>query len=150
MRACGSALCLVVGLACAVQAQSQPSPDVVFWSSHVSSPVILASPHTTVDTHGWPGTGQAKPCSMASHVPVHPSPAVLDTCRHRLREKEFLAKHGFPVAPYRAVRAPALAIYAVIDAVSQLEPWQRTDRAHAAGLQEAIRGSEFVQGGKGL
>jgi pimeloyl-ACP methyl ester carboxylesterase len=45
---------------------------------------------------------------------------------------------------YRAVRAPALAIYAVIDAVSQLEPWQRADRAHAAGLQEAIRGSEFV------
>src|SRR2546423_5851417 len=38
-------------------------------------------------------------------VPVHPSPQVLDTCRHRLREKEFLAKHGFPVAPYRAVRA---------------------------------------------
>jgi non-heme chloroperoxidase len=45
---------------------------------------------------------------------------------------------------YRAVRTPALGIYAVIDAVSQLEPWQRTDRAHAAGLQEAIRGSEFV------
>jgi 5-(carboxyamino)imidazole ribonucleotide synthase len=38
-------------------------------------------------------------------VPVHPSPAVLDTCRHRLREKEFLSKHGFPVAPHRAVRA---------------------------------------------
>jgi pimeloyl-ACP methyl ester carboxylesterase len=46
--------------------------------------------------------------------------------------------------PYRAVRAPALAIYAVIDAISQLEPWQRADRAHAAGLREAIRGSEFV------
>jgi non-heme chloroperoxidase len=45
---------------------------------------------------------------------------------------------------YRSVRAPALAIYAVIDAVSQLEPWQRSDRAHVAGLQEVIRGSEFV------
>ena len=45
---------------------------------------------------------------------------------------------------YRAVRAPALAIYAVIDAVSQLEPWQRADRDHAAGLQEAIRGGELV------
>jgi hypothetical protein len=42
------------------------------------------------------------------------------------------------------VRAPALAIYAVIDAVSQLEPWQRADRAHASGLQEEIRGSELV------
>src|SRR6185436_17101288 len=28
--------------------------------------------------------------------PVHPSPQVLDICRHRLREKEFLSKHGFP------------------------------------------------------
>ncbi len=36
--------------------------------------------------------------------PVRPSPFVLETTRHRLREKEFLAKNGFPVAPYRAVR----------------------------------------------
>jgi pimeloyl-ACP methyl ester carboxylesterase len=42
------------------------------------------------------------------------------------------------------VRAPALAVYAVTDAVSQLEPWQRNDRAHATGLLEAIRGNEFV------
>jgi 5-(carboxyamino)imidazole ribonucleotide synthase len=36
--------------------------------------------------------------------PVHPSPFVLDTCRHRLREKDFLSRKGFPVAPYRPVR----------------------------------------------
>lgn len=36
--------------------------------------------------------------------PVRPSPFVLETTRHRLREKDFLSKHGFPVAPYRAVR----------------------------------------------
>ncbi|GIW75127.1 MAG: N5-carboxyaminoimidazole ribonucleotide synthase [Phycisphaerae bacterium] len=36
--------------------------------------------------------------------PVHPSPFVLDTTRHRLKEKDFLSSHGFPVAPYRAVR----------------------------------------------
>jgi 5-(carboxyamino)imidazole ribonucleotide synthase len=35
--------------------------------------------------------------------PVHPSPFVLDTTRHRLREKTFLAQNGFPVAPFRAV-----------------------------------------------
>ncbi len=46
---------------------------------------------------------------------------------------------------YRAVRAPALAIYAVADTVTQLEPWQRSDRAHVAGLQEAIRGTEYVE-----
>ena len=46
---------------------------------------------------------------------------------------------------YRAVKAPALAVYAVVDTVTQLEPWQRTDREHAAGLQEVIRGTEFVE-----
>jgi len=51
---------------------------------------------------------------------------------------------GVERPPYRAVRAPALAIYAVIDSVSQLEPWQRTDREHVNGLQEMIRGTEFV------
>jgi 5-(carboxyamino)imidazole ribonucleotide synthase len=35
--------------------------------------------------------------------PVFPSPFVLQTTRHRLREKEFLSTHGFPVAPYRRV-----------------------------------------------
>ncbi len=38
-------------------------------------------------------------------VPVHPSPFVLDTCRHREREKNFLSKRGFPVAPYRVVKS---------------------------------------------
>lgn len=46
---------------------------------------------------------------------------------------------------YRAVRAPALAIYALADSVSQLEPWQRSDREHAAGLQEVIRGTTLVE-----
>jgi pimeloyl-ACP methyl ester carboxylesterase len=46
---------------------------------------------------------------------------------------------------YRSVRAPALAIYAVTDTVSQLEPWQRTDRAHAADWQDFIRLSAPVE-----
>jgi pimeloyl-ACP methyl ester carboxylesterase len=46
---------------------------------------------------------------------------------------------------YRDVRAPALAIYAVTDTVTQLEPWQRADREHVAGLMELIRGTEFVE-----
>src|SRR2546423_12158141 len=36
--------------------------------------------------------------------PVHPSPHVLDTCRHRLHEKDFLSRNGFPVTTYRAAR----------------------------------------------
>lgn len=45
---------------------------------------------------------------------------------------------------YRAIRAPALAIYAVTDSVSQLEPWQRLDTAHFAGLDSLVRGSEIA------
>src|SRR5262245_18965475 len=35
--------------------------------------------------------------------PVHPSPFVLDTCRHRLREKTFLREHGFTVTEFQEV-----------------------------------------------
>ena len=40
---------------------------------------------------------------VAEIAPVFPAPLVLDTTRHRLREKTFLSTHGFPVAPYRSV-----------------------------------------------
>jgi len=36
--------------------------------------------------------------------PVHPSPFVLETTRHRLREKNFLRDNGFPVADFVEVR----------------------------------------------
>ncbi len=45
---------------------------------------------------------------------------------------------------YRAVRAPALAIYAVTDRVSQTEPWQRADTARAAALQSVLDASGRV------
>src|SRR3954463_5654840 len=41
--------------------------------------------------------------TIARERPVHPSPEVLDICRHRLHEKDFLSGRGFPVAPYRRV-----------------------------------------------
>jgi 5-(carboxyamino)imidazole ribonucleotide synthase len=40
---------------------------------------------------------------IAEERPVHPSPDVLHTCRHRLREKEFLSGAGFPVARHRPI-----------------------------------------------
>ena len=43
--------------------------------------------------------------AIAELKPVHPSPHALDICRHRVREKEFLASSGFPVAKHRAVRS---------------------------------------------
>jgi non-heme chloroperoxidase len=47
--------------------------------------------------------------------------------------------------PYRQIRAPALAIYAVIDSVSQLEPWQRLDQEHAAAIQNVVRLTESME-----
>ena len=45
--------------------------------------------------------------AVAEHVCVQPSGAVLHTTQHRLREKTFLARGGFPVTPFRPVSSPA-------------------------------------------
>lgn len=42
--------------------------------------------------------------AAAKHAIVRPDGRVLHTTQHRLREKEFLSKNGFPVTPFRAVR----------------------------------------------
>jgi 5-(carboxyamino)imidazole ribonucleotide synthase len=42
--------------------------------------------------------------AIAELKPVHPAPEVLHICRQRLREKDFLSGHRFPVAPYRAIQ----------------------------------------------
>lgn len=44
---------------------------------------------------------------IAETTPVRPAPDVLHVCRHRLREKDYLSGHGFPVAAYRPVRNAA-------------------------------------------
>jgi 5-(carboxyamino)imidazole ribonucleotide synthase len=44
--------------------------------------------------------------AVARQVPVRPSGAVLHTAQHRLREKTFLARGGFPVTPFRPVSSP--------------------------------------------
>lgn len=46
----------------------------------------------------------ATAAAAAEHAPVRPAGAVLHTTQNRLREKTFLASHGFPVTPFRAVR----------------------------------------------
>ncbi len=45
--------------------------------------------------------------AVAEHVIVRPSGLVLHTTQHRLREKMFLAKGGFPIAPFRPVHSLA-------------------------------------------
>jgi 5-(carboxyamino)imidazole ribonucleotide synthase len=41
--------------------------------------------------------------AVAERVAVRPSGAVLHTSQHRLREKTFLARSGFPVTPFRPI-----------------------------------------------
>ena len=43
----------------------------------------------------------------AEHCPVRPAGRVLHICQHRLREKEFLAGAGIPVAPFRKIGSAA-------------------------------------------
>ncbi len=46
---------------------------------------------------------------VARVCPVRPRPEVLHICQNRAREKEFLTRHGFPVAQYRVVESAAEA-----------------------------------------
>jgi len=41
--------------------------------------------------------------AVAKLRPMHPGAHVLHTVQHRLREKRFLAEHGFPVTPFREI-----------------------------------------------
>jgi 5-(carboxyamino)imidazole ribonucleotide synthase len=46
----------------------------------------------------------ATAAAAAEHAPVRPAGDVLHTTQNRLREKTFLAAHGFPVTPFKTVR----------------------------------------------
>jgi 5-(carboxyamino)imidazole ribonucleotide synthase len=70
---------------------------------------------------------------VAEIVPVFPAPLVLDTTRHRLREKTFLSTHGFPVAPFRAVASRA----------------ELDDAARALGFPCILKTATFGYDGKG-
>ena len=65
-------------------------------------------------------------------VPVHPSPLVLDTCRHRLHEKEFLSSHGFPVTKYQRA-----------DSVADLRA------AMSLGANSILKSADYGYDGKG-
>jgi 5-(carboxyamino)imidazole ribonucleotide synthase len=70
--------------------------------------------------------------AIESICPVRPGPFILDTTRHRLREKRWLSGHGFPVAPFEAIRS-------IDDLKSTLD---RFDRA-------ILKTAEFGYDGKG-
>ena len=62
--------------------------------------------HVDVVTFEFENIPVATVDAVAERVPVRPSGAVLHTTQHRLREKSFLARGGFPVTPFRSVRGP--------------------------------------------
>ncbi|MGI8991661.1 MAG: 5-(carboxyamino)imidazole ribonucleotide synthase [Bryobacteraceae bacterium] len=54
--------------------------------------------------------------AAAQHAPVRPSGEILHVTQHRLREKNFLARHGFPVTRFVHVRTAA-ELRAALDAL---------------------------------
>ncbi len=71
--------------------------------------------------------------AVAQTRPVHPAPEVLHICRHRLREKDFLSRHGFPVTGYRPVRAAA----------------ELSEALQALGTPAILKTADFGYDGKG-
>ncbi len=69
----------------------------------------------------------------AGHCPVRPAGSVLHICQHRLREKEFLAAAGVPVAPFRKVQSAAELVAA----------------AQEIGLPGVLKTAAFGYDGKG-
>jgi 5-(carboxyamino)imidazole ribonucleotide synthase len=59
----------------------------------------------SVVTFEFENVPAATAAAAAEFAPVRPGGAVLHTTQHRLREKTFLAKHGFPVTPFREIRS---------------------------------------------
>jgi 5-(carboxyamino)imidazole ribonucleotide synthase len=59
-----------------------------------------------VVTFEFENVPSATVAAAEAFAPVRPSGSVLHTTQHRLREKTFLSKNGFPVAPFRHVRGP--------------------------------------------
>ena len=69
----------------------------------------------------------------SDHCPVRPSGNVLHICQHRLREKEFLAGAGIPVAPFRKIESAG----------------QLAEAAAEIGLPCVLKTAAFGYDGKG-
>lgn len=56
-----------------------------------------------VVTFEFENVPSATSAAAAEYVPVRPDGLVLHASQHRLREKQFLSDHGFPVTPFRRI-----------------------------------------------
>jgi 5-(carboxyamino)imidazole ribonucleotide synthase len=54
-------------------------------------------------TYEWENVPSALPAALERQVPVRPSARILRLVQHRVAQKTFLASHGVPVAPFRAI-----------------------------------------------
>ncbi len=71
--------------------------------------------------------------ALARVRPVHPHPEVLLTCQHREREKTFLSRKGYPLAPF-----------AVVDSAASLREGLRQ-----TGVPAVLKTAAFGYDGKG-
>ena len=71
--------------------------------------------------------------AVSAMRPTHPSPRVLDICRHRRKEKTFLRDAGLPVAPFAVVR----------------DAGELQQAAAQIGLPAILKTAEFGYDGKG-
>jgi 5-(carboxyamino)imidazole ribonucleotide synthase len=92
------------------------SPDTDTPTGQISDVEIVASyddldavrafaRNVDVVTFEFENVPSATTDAAAEHTLVRPGGHVLHTSQHRLREKTYLAEHGFPVTPFRAVRS---------------------------------------------
>jgi 5-(carboxyamino)imidazole ribonucleotide synthase len=90
------------------------SPDIDTPTGQVSDREVTASyddldairyfaRSVSVVTFEFENVSAAAAEAAAEYAPVRPAGSVLHTTQHRLREKNFLRDHGFPVTPFRRV-----------------------------------------------
>lgn len=71
--------------------------------------------HVNVVTFEFENVPASSVAAASAFAPVRPGGEVLHTTQHRLREKTFLSKQGFPVAPFRHITSPEELKRAVAD-----------------------------------
>jgi 5-(carboxyamino)imidazole ribonucleotide synthase len=87
------------------------TPAAQFCDEHIRAPFedvdacLRLARMSDVVTLEWENADVSTLRTMAEHVPIHPSPDVLEVAQHRVREKDAARRLGVLTADYRAVRS---------------------------------------------
>ncbi|HEX6369735.1 MAG TPA: 5-(carboxyamino)imidazole ribonucleotide synthase [Longimicrobium sp.] len=140
------------------------TPAAQFCDEHIRAPFedvqacLRLARMSNVVTLEWENADVSTLRSMAEHVPIHPSPDVLEVAQHRVREKDAARRLGVRTADYRAVRsreeldealrqigAPAILKTARMGYDGKGQATLR-DAADAAGAWDALsgQGDDFI------